>query len=496
MRPQTTASAFGTLPGKTLIVLGCLLTLQSMTGISAETTFTLLASFTGTNGLAPGSVPESRLLLACDGNFYGTTMSGGASNLGTVFRINPNGTFSVLTSLTALTGYEPQSGLIEGVDGQLYGTTGWGGANGAGTAFRMTTNGQLAAFAALDWTNGATPNGVIQVHDKTLYGTAWQGGTNGYGQFGTVFRLTTNGNLAAIYCFGTRTNADGVSLDGQGPQAPLVEASDGALYGTTTAGGTNGGFGTVFRITTNGSFTSLASLAGTNGANPVGALLEASDGSLVGTTSGGGIGFNGSAYSGNGTIFKVTKSGFLTTLHFFNGYPTDGAVPEFVELTPGTDGAWYGTTFYGGAGGSGMVFRMTRAGAVDIVYSFTREDQSGTNADGGMPWAGLIQAGNGNLYGVAGSGGAYGFGTVYCLSNAAFAQPFIQTISHTNTTTLLAWTPLPDRAYQLQYKSNFDDSAWMNVGLAVTETNRSAISIDSTAAGLSRIYRLHLLPQN
>jgi uncharacterized repeat protein (TIGR03803 family) len=377
----------------------------------------------------------------------------------------------------------------------LYGTTGWGGANGVGTAFRISTNGEFRVFAAFDGSNGFGASGLIQARDGNFYGTAWQGGTNGYGQFGTVFKITTNGSLSPLYCFGSKTNDAGISLDGQSPQAALMEASDGALYGTTTAGGTDGDFGTIFRITTDGVFTSLASFNGTNGANPVGALVEGIDGSLFGTASSGGIGFRGGPDTGNGTVFKVTKSGVLTVLHNFTGYPDDGAVPEFVGMFGGTDGDWYGTSFYGGANGQGTVWRMTPQGQESVIYSFSERDyQTGTNNDGSMPLAGLIQASDGTLYGTAAYGGVQGFGTVFCLGSSEFSKPLIQTISHTNTTTVLAWTPLAGRSYQPQSASMSGSPGWTSIGNPVEGTNRIATVLDSTASVSDRMYRLLLLP--
>jgi len=476
-------------------MLAWLVILQFMTATGAEPNFRTLVSFTSTNGPVLGAVPESRLLLGNDGYLYGTTISGGTNNLGTIFKISTNGDFSTSFQFTSSSGYEPQSGLMQAQDGMLYGTTGSGGANGLGTAFRLSTNDQFMVFAAFDPTNGFLASGLIQARDGNFYGTAWEGGTNGYGQFGTVFKLSTNGSLSALYCFGSKTNGDGIALDGQSPQAALVEARDGALYGTTTAGGSDGGFGTIFRITTDGTFSSLASFNGTNGANPAGALVEGIDGSLFGTASGGGIGFSGSPYSGNGTVFKVTKSGVLTVLHYFTGYPDDGAVPEFVGMVAGTDGDWYGTSFYGGGNGEGGVWRMTPQGQSSLVYSFSRRDyQTGTNTDGSAPWAGLTQASDGTLYGTAGFGGLYGFGTVFCLSSSEFSKPLIQTVSHTNTTTVLGWTPLPRRSYQLQGTSISGSPGWMNIGNTIVGTNLFATALDSTAFVSNRMYRLVLLP--
>jgi len=192
-----------------------------------------------------------------------------------------------------------------------------------------------------------------------------------------------------------------VSTDGNSPYAGLVQASNGNFYGVTFEGGEFNG-GTIFKITASGTLTSLDSFTGggTEGDFPYGGLVQASNGNFYGTT------LNGGTY-GQGTVFEVTPSGTLTTLDDFN--LTDGASP-YAQLVQATNGNFYGTTGLGGPAGSGTVFKVTASGALTSLYSF--DDGN----DGGAPYAGLIQATDGNLYGTTESGGVNGKGTIFKIS--------------------------------------------------------------------------------
>jgi uncharacterized repeat protein (TIGR03803 family) len=194
-----------------------------------------------------------------------------------------------------------------------------------------------------------------------LYGTTCWGSTNG--GWGTVFKISTNGALTTLYAFGTVTDADGNPLDGVEPCAGLVQGSDGSFYGTTEDGGPNGGYGTVFKISTSGALTTLyafGTVTNTNGdpvdgGIPRAGLVQGSDGYFYGTTSR--FGTNGLDNGGNGTVFKVSTNGALTSLYSFTG-TQDGAWP-YAGLVQGTDGNFYGTTCYGGTSDNGIVFRLT-----------------------------------------------------------------------------------------------------------------------------------------
>jgi uncharacterized repeat protein (TIGR03803 family) len=258
---------------------------------------------------------------------------------------------------------------------------------------------QIQVLNAFATTNGISPYGNLCAGpDGNFYGTTTSGGTNGGN--GTVFKVTTNGALTSLVSF-----ADTNGLD---PQAGLTLGNDGNFYGTTVNGGTNGGFGTVFRITTNGLLTSLYSFANNNnGAFPYSSLTLGSDGNFYGTTYLGGS-------NSVGTVFKVTTNGVLTPLVSFA--VTNGANPH-AGLTLGSDGNFYGTTALGGTnGGYGTVFKVTTNGLLTSLVSFN--DTNGT-----YPRALLIAGNDGNFYGTTYYGGTNSLGTVFRVgTNGAFAS--------------------------------------------------------------------------
>jgi uncharacterized repeat protein (TIGR03803 family) len=267
--------------------------------ITNSTTVSLLYSFAGT---ADGQGPVDSLVQGVDGNFYGTAFAGGTYTYGSVFQVLPSGTVNLLYGFTGIAdGANPVAGLVQGSDGNFYGTTTSGGAYGYGTAFSLNTNGALTILASFNYTNGAVPlGGLVQANDGSYYGTTAEGGVNGYG---TVFRLSTNSGLATLYSF--------AGADGESPEASLTQGNDGNLYGTTYAGGI-AGQGTVFLITTNGGLRTLLSFNGFNGSGPESALVQASDGNFYGTTFVGGNGYAPSSGGGNGTIFRITVPTFIS----------------------------------------------------------------------------------------------------------------------------------------------------------------------------------------
>lgn len=238
---------------------------------------------------------------------------------------------------------------------------------------------------------GTPTSRLLQARNGLLYGTLLQAGPKAAG---SVFVGSVNRTNQA---YGIRLRTfDG--SDGRWPTAGLVEGSDGAFYGTTLAGGA-GDQGTVFRITSLGQFTSLHSFRGADGARPFAGLVEADDGNFYGATTAGGA-------HGMGTLFKVTPAGVFTTLHSFAG--EEGARP-WGTLVQATDGHLYGTAREGGLGW-GTVFRLTLAGAVEVLYRF---DLGGSQA-GIHPVAGLIQGQDGALYGTtAGAGSSSPFASVF-----------------------------------------------------------------------------------
>jgi uncharacterized repeat protein (TIGR03803 family) len=244
---------------------------------------------------------------------------------------------------------------------------------------------------SFQYNNGAAA--MAQGTNGDLYGTTWGGGAYGYG---TVFGITPSGTLATLYSF--CANAD--CPDGSGPYFGLVLATDGDLYGITTAGGAFGA-GTVFKITPSGKLITLHSFCAeyecADGSDPWSGLIQATNGDLYGATRGGG------GVAGNGTIFKITKSGTLTTLHIFNG-SSDGGAPQ-APLVQATNGDLYGTTYNGGAGGYGTIFKITLNGELITLHNF-----NGT--DGNASQAALVQATDGYLYGTNKFSNTYN-GTIY-----------------------------------------------------------------------------------
>lgn len=249
---------------------------------------------------------------------------------------------------------------------------------------------------SFDGTDGSNSLGqLIQGADGNFYGTTQSGGNNNCAMgCGTVFKITPDGTLTTLHSFTD-------SPDGSLPFAGLVQAANGDLYGVTLAGGTTNagcapfratGCGTVFKITPSGDLTILHKFDSADGQAPGAELLLASDGNYYGTTGGG-------AQYGGGTAFKITPSGTLTTVHVWSGpegYSPNGA------LIQAADGNLYGTTFDGGLNATGNVFKMTLGGTVTSLYAFTNN-----SGDGAYPYAGLLQGTDGDFYGTTEEGGSY-----------------------------------------------------------------------------------------
>jgi len=286
------------------------------------------------------------LMKTTDGSFYGTILGGD----GAVFMMTSDGALTNYNSVPFgwPDGINPVW-LVEGHDGNLYGVTEFGGGptSTAGTVFGIGTNGTLNTLAAFGGTNGSHPVTLLQSADGNFYGVTHDGGQL---ELGTVFKMTPDNTLTAI-----------ASFDGTNGMTPnwLLRSSDGNLYGTTMFGGvsfTNGylmSYGTVFKMTTNGALLWSFSFNGTNGSSPS-VLIQGTDGNLYGTTDRGGIGFDGSD-GGNGTIFRITPDGTFASLLLFDG--TNGSQPFFLLEDP--DGSFYGTTTMGGTSGQGTIFRLS-----------------------------------------------------------------------------------------------------------------------------------------
>jgi uncharacterized repeat protein (TIGR03803 family) len=338
--------------------------------------------------------PSVGLIQATDGNFYGTSPSGGANNNGAVFMVTPAGVETVLYSFAGGNdGFQPMGALVLGTDGNLYGTTNNGGASGgSGTIFQITTAGVLTTLHTFfGGSDGVYPNSaLIQGADGNFYGVTSGGGTHGDG---IVFAMTPAGTETVLYSFAGGN-------DGRYPAAGLLQGVDGNFYGTTSHGGSSLEYGTVFKITPAGQETVLHAFTGVNDGNePHSSLIQTADGTFYGTTMYGGL-------SNDGVVFEITPAGVETTLYAFTGLPTDGYFPG-AALVQGTNGNFYGTTLYGGTANFGVVFELTPAGVETVLHMF----ENGT--DGSGPQAPLIQATDGNFYGTTSSGGTVNLGTVF-----------------------------------------------------------------------------------
>ena len=287
-----------------------------------------------------GYYPIGGLVLGSDGNFYGTTSSGGASSDGTVFKMTPGGTLTTVYAFTGGTdGSGPQGPLVQATDGNFYGTTEFAGANNYGTVFQVTPGGTLTTLHSFAFSEGTNPvAGLIQANDGNLYGTASSGAS---ADDGSVFQITLTGTFTVLHTFSFS------STDSSDPFGQLVQGTDLKLYGTTVEGGSKG-YGTVYSITTTGTYALLHSFDDTDGNQLYAGLVLATDGNFYGTTRLAGT-------DNDGTIFQITSAGTLTTLHSFD--LTDGQNPTG-GLLQATDGNFYGTTYFGGANNFGTVFKL------------------------------------------------------------------------------------------------------------------------------------------
>jgi uncharacterized repeat protein (TIGR03803 family) len=324
-----------------------------------------------------------------------------------------------LYSFSGSDGRFPQAALVQGSGGTFFGTTALGGLNADnGTVFNITANGTFTSLFSFNGTNGSNPMASLaQGRDGNFYGTTAFGGA--IGNNGTVFKITPSGVFTLLLSF-TGTN-------GSGPAAGLVKDISGNFYGTTQFGGTNDDNGTIFRITPGGVLTHLFSFRGRDGNYPLSALALGNDGSFYGTTSGDRT-FGGT--NTFGTVFRITPAGSLTTLIAFNG--ANGACPVS-GLARGTDGNFYGTTFLGGSGGGGTLFRLVEPPVVT---------------------------------GTAAAGGAV----------------------------KLTWTAFANGRYRVESVPELTDLEWLASDSDVTATGNT-ISITNNLEGASlRFYRVRLLP--
>ncbi|MGC9947028.1 MAG: choice-of-anchor tandem repeat GloVer-containing protein [Bryobacteraceae bacterium] len=392
-------------------MVNVLLLCAAATATLPAQTFTTLVKFNEADGATPF---YGALVQGLDGNLYGTTQWGGTdttctafrvTGCGTVFKMTPAGKLTTLHSFVVTDGANPYGGLVLATDGNFYGTTYAGGANGLGTVFRMTPAGTLTTLYSFAGTDGSYPvASLLQAANGNLYGTTIQGGTEGAG---TIFEITLEGALTTLHSF----CSDGPSCltDGVAPYGALIQATNGNFYGTTEAGGEHGA-GTVFSMAPGGATTILASFDVTDGESPYAGLIQASNGKFYGTTTTG-------AANSVGNVFEIAAGGTLTNLHSFGGQggltpyagvvqgtdgnlygATFGLVYEmtigghetvieglnsdngrdvYAAMVQGTDGIFYGTTAYGGAN-HGTIYSVS-AGLGAFVKTLPVSAKAGTS---------------------------------------------------------------------------------------------------------------------
>ncbi len=393
--------------------------------LTSDGQLSTLVAFTGPNG----SGPVSELTTGADGSLYGTTREGGQNNTGTIFKVSTNGAFATLVAFDNTHGADPFTALALGNDGNLYGAT----LSGDGTLFRVTPSGLLTTLVAFNGTNGAYPIGpLVLANDGNLYGETRYGGSN---NSGTLFRLGTTGEFKTLVSF----DANAPTVD---TQNALSLGHDGKLYGTTQNGGQSG-WGTIFSVTTNGDLATLFEFGDPQGEVPNG-LAIGGDGSLYGTTASGGSQGAGTLFkldtnlvfsslasvvgtqeapwpvrlivdalgnfygaSGASALFKMEPNGYLTSLAFSDTNKTQ----VVSSLIVGGDNTLYGTTYFLGYAYAygGIVFKFSPEGELTTLVTFN-------GANGDFPRA-LAFGKDGNLYGLTegamGDGVYQGTGTVF-----------------------------------------------------------------------------------
>jgi uncharacterized repeat protein (TIGR03803 family) len=427
---------------KALCAASALILCLAVATTSRAQTFTIVATFDGTDG----SGADAALVQGFDGNLYGVTSAGGSCKAasygcGVVFKLTSNDTITALYDFCqqkdCLDGRYPNS-LVQSTDGNFYGTTNIGGA-GYGTDFKITPVGGLTSLNIFcgneNCPKGDHPQGLIQATDGNFYGTTIDGGGINCGDSegcGTVYRMTGSGQVTILYRFCSQTNCS----DGANPVG-LILASNGNLYGVTMAGGVDNslcevsggppGCGTLFEITTSGILTTLYNFCSKSNCSDgalATSLIQAEDGYFYGTTAGGGLSNSSCWTFGCGTIFKISTAGVSTTLYAFCSRTNcaDGAYP--VEpMIQATDGDLYGTTVDGNGSGChdgihycGTLFQVTSSGVLKTLHQFC--SQPGC-PDGDYSEAALTQATDGDFYGSAAN-------KIFSLSVGL--GPFVETI--------------------------------------------------------------------
>lgn len=367
------------------------------------TGFAVLHTFTGTPG--DGFDAWDGLLRGSDGALYGTTRQGGSSGQGIIFKVNVDGSgYEVLHHFGEPNdGQEPWASLVEGADAKLYGTARNGGLHLNGTVFRLNNDG--SSYESVHHFDGGIGEGyrpegtLIRANDGALYGTTRLGGR---GNIGGVYKLQPDGSA-----FATLQSFSACGGDGSETSSRLLAATDGFLYGTTLKGGAYE-YGIIFKVRHDGSDYRLLHDFGfdaNDGINPYEGLSEGGDGLLYGATRyGGGV--------DTGTIFKLNKDGSgYSVIHRFIGAAGTGSLPT-AGVVVGSDGRLYGRTLKGGASDGATIFRLNRDGT-DFT---TLYDSPVSGGNLFYAYSGLIEGADGRLYGNSSGDGNHSAGTVFSLN--------------------------------------------------------------------------------
>jgi uncharacterized repeat protein (TIGR03803 family) len=404
-----------------VVCLSLLTVVASLSPGARAQTFSVIHSFTGSEGSMPYAGVSTR-----GGALYGTALFGGVGNgsTGTVYEITHLESNWITMPITffANGGAQSSARVLFGPDGHLYGTTDLGGSHNAGIVFQLTPPLSICKTASCPWketvlhefqggADGANPGpgDLAWDHQGNIYGTTPRGGTGGLGDLGTVYQLQPSGNgwqETVIYDFS--------GPDGQNPYSGVMVDNNGNLFGTTARGGLYG-FGTVFELKyvpgVSWTETTIYNFQnGSDGASPAGGLVSDSSGNLYGTTAYGGESLSGTAFelSFAGDAWKFTKLYTFTS----GGAYHKGCGPR-TTLTMDVAGNLYGTTLCGGTYAAGSVFKLTHT-ENGWTYALLREFVG--FADGKWSYSNVTIDADGTLYGTTSEGGAQGLGVVWMIT--------------------------------------------------------------------------------
>ena len=449
-----------------------------------------------------------------DGNYYGTTQSGGIAEGynphggGTLFRMTPDGGFTTLYAVPSLfntnadaaytgyfyspLGYCPVGNLAKGTDGALFGTMNFGGPPavftdpsyaGYGAVFRLSSDGSVSPIYqfgnglslmtnittqatnvyTVNYAGGQLQAGLVMGSDGNLYGTTISLGAWGNG---TIFKLATNGLLTRLHSF-QPVDSMGYNADGSRPYGDMAEGGDGAFYGTTYLGGTNG-CGILFKITQDGQFTGLHYF-NNDEKYPSGKLISGKNGGIYGTTQG-------------GILYQITTNGDYAVVYRF------GAEGDCLGgVIQGRDGNFYGMS----QGELGAVFQITTNGTLTVLHYFN-------GWDGAYPNGALVQGSDGSFYGMTPYGGPdytyglTGYGTIFRLTLTPDA-PVIQAVTQTNGVITFNWNATIGSGYRVQYNTDLTSTNWLNLGGVITATDTNVAGSD-IMTNAQRFYRILAVP--